>query len=787
MQLMEQIRHAPGSAKVIARSVAVRKSLFMLTAALCVLLLLIGNGETAEDGGTEDAKENLTFSGRVANSSGDPVVGAEIRYTVNWQANQLVTRTVTDGSFRFDMPRPEPRESGGRVDILIAHADYASGWRNLPPKSTENIEIQLDTPGKISGRILNPSDEPISNAEVIIQFLMNGDRMSPHREDYSVPNIFHNMPPAGTDERGEFVFRNLPQSAMTMLHIQAPGFAKAEQFGVPVGAEGLEIRLKHEGRIEGRLSYADTGAPVTDATVTVRGTDLSHGRGEAHVNKNGVFVVKNLPRGLYDLSLGVGPDGWTAIPKGRILVTEGQTVSDVDLSLIRCGVITGRVTDTDTGEPIANHNVSIHDTVHPESPGRLQRASTDGTGVYHIRAAPGRAIVFTRAPRDYGDIGEVSRSVNVLEGETVTVNFQFAKGIELVIRMLTKAGKPVSGAQVTEEWTRVVPEVGKSNERGEYTLGGFREGQLLFLKAEHVERQLRGTAEVEFQPGEPVEIRMERYEQVEVSGRVVNKDGAPIPGVTIVLSQRDDQKGPTSGTNVNVMVGTEVAVTDNHGRYRGVRLIEGERYIIQAEQYAGGYISAATDEFTATEEMTHIADLILRPGKATTSAWEQGEEHRAEQMYPREAEVRLEALMGKPAPELKVAKWLSGRSVSVGELEGKVIALYFWDLSDSDNVLCIDVLNFLQKAYLKKGLVCIAVCPAGTDGDGAKRIIKEKSLIYPVALDHTTKIISARGKTFDRYAVGWGDPVILIDRKGEIADIAYPLNLQDRIQVLLAN
>lgn len=574
---------------------------------------------------------------------------------------------------------------------------------------------------------------------------------------------------------------------MTMLHIQAPGFAKAERFGVPVGAEGLEIRLKHEGRIEGRLTYVDTGAPVTDASVTVRGTDLSHGRGEAHVDENGVFVVKNLPRGLYDLSLGVGPDGWTAIPKGRILVTEGQTVSDVDLSLIRCGVITGRVTDTDTGEPIANHNVSIHDTAHPESPRRLQRAATDGTGVYHIRAAPGRAIVFTRAPRDYEDIREVSRKVNVIEGETVTVNFQFAKGIELVIRLLTKAGKPVAGARITEEWTRVVPEGRKSNERGEYTLGGFRAGQLLFLKAEHVERQLRGTAEVKFHPGVPVEIRMERYEQVEVSGRVVNKDGAPIPGVTIVLSHRDNQKSSTSDTNVSVMVGTHVAVTDNDGRYRGVGLIAGERYIIQAEPYAGGYFSANTDEFTATEEMTHIADLILRPGNATKSVWEQGAEHQTEEMYAQEAEVRLEALMGKSAPELKVAEWLTGRSVSIGELEGKVIALYFWDLGDSDNVLCIGVLNFLQKAYLKKGLVCIAVCPAGTDVDGAKRIIKEKSLVYPVALDHTTKIMSARGETFDRYAVGWGDPVILIDRKGEIADIAYPLNLQERVQALLAD
>ena len=218
-----------------------------------------------------------------------------------------------------------------------------------------------------------------------------------------------------------------------------------------------------------------------------------------------------------------------------------------------------------------------------------------------------------------------------------------------------------------------------------------------------------------------------------------------------------------------------------------MRLVVGEEYIISALPYAEGYFAASTDRFIATKEVSHIADLVLLPGNTNKPVWEQGEEHQTEQMYAQEAEVRLEALMGVPAPELKVGKWLSGRSVSIGELKGKTIALYFWDLSDSDNVLCIDVLNFLQKAYLKKGLVCIAVCPAAADVDGAKRIIKEKSLIYPVALDHTTKIINARGETFDRYAVGWGDPVILIDRKGEIADIAYPLNLQDRVRALLAD
>lgn len=787
MQIVEQIRHTSGLAIVIAKSLAVRKSLFSLTVGLCVLLLLTEGGDTAMGGRTENATENLTFSGRVANNNGDPVVGAEILYAVNWEDTQLATRTATDGTFRFEMPRPNLGKSDGRFDILITHPDYASRWRKLFRKNTETIEIQLEAPGIISGRVLNFSGEPVPNAEVKIQFLMSGDQTSPHREDYSMLGILHRARPAKTGESGEFVLRGLPQGALASLEVLAPKYARVNHIGVPVGAEGLEFRLKQEGRMEGRLSYADTGAPVTDATVTVRGTDFSHGRWEAHVDENGVFVVRNLPRGLYDLYLEAGPDGWTAVPKGRILVTEGQTVSDADLSLNRCGAITGRVVDTDTGEPIANHRVFLHDSAYPKSLGTAHSTATDETGAYHINAAPGQALVFTRATRNYEDVGEVSSSVHVVEGETVTVDFQFTKGIELVIRTLTKAGKPVAGAWVTEGWTRVMPEGGKSNEQGEYTLGGLRAGQPLFLRAEHIERQLRGTAEVEFQPSKSVEIRMERYEQVEVSGRVINQNGEPIQGVSIVLTQRVNQQRSSVGPNVSASVGTYVAVTDNDGRYRGVRLMAGEKYIIQAQPYAGEYSSAATAEFTATEEMSHIADLVLLQGNTVKSARVQVDEHQAEQMYPQEAEVRLKALMGAPAPELKVAKWLSGRSVSIGDLKGKTIALYFWDLSDSDNLLCVDVLNFLQKAYRKKGLVCIAVCPAVTEVDVAMRLIKEKSLSYPIALDGSTKIPGARGETFDRYAIGWGDPVILIDREGKIVNIAYPLNLQDRVQALLAN
>ena len=291
------------------------------------------------------------------------------------------------------------------------------------------------------------------------------------------------IPPAKTDMNGEFVLRGLPQGTTTNLAIQGPGYAKEVHFKVPVSAEGLEFRLKREGRIEGRLSYADTDAPVTNATVALQGIHPTTGGGRAHVDANGNYLLENLAPGMYNLYLDEGPEGWTAAAKDLIKVVEGQTISKIDLTLVQGGFITGRVTDQDTNEPIANHYISFQDAARPESQAAGHSTETDENGVYRFRAAPGRAMASTSAPEGYQDIGPVRRYIDVVEAETVAADFQFSKGIELMGRILTEAGEPVAGARITgvREWHK---EYGRSDESGVFTIGGLRVGQKLSLKAE---------------------------------------------------------------------------------------------------------------------------------------------------------------------------------------------------------------------------------------------------------------------------------------------------------------
>ncbi len=724
----------------------------------------------------ENSAEKLTYSGRVVNDESEPVEGAEILYAVNWRRTKQGTRTAADGTFRFEVMRPRTRESTGRLDIVVTHADYAHLWRKLSLENTANVEIKLGAPGTITGRVMNEAGEPIPNAEATVQYT-GGDR-----EDHSQLEIFHRTPPAKTDENGEFAFHNLPTQATMVLFVQGRGYAKTKQILVPVGRQDLKFRLKREARIEGRLSYAETGELEANAKVDVRSADPLDDWWRASVDENGNFIVKNLGPGTYNLFLDYihkGPEGWTAAARLGIKVSEGQTVSNMDLTLIRCGLVTGRVSDKDTDEPLGNVIIDIHDAARPESQLSSHDTDPDDSGVYRFHAAPGRVLVAANAPPGYLDIGEVRRYVNVVEGESVTVDFQFSKGMELVVRTVTETDEPVADAWVFDELTTDrLPNGGRSNEKGEFTFRGLRTGQLLLLKAEHGELQLRGTAEVEAQPAKPIEIRMEPYGQIKVSGRVVDGEGKPMPSVPIGLVQWDDRKG---------FVGTNVAVTDSDGRYRGVKLIVGEVYMINVHPEfppAEEFFHATTGQFTATHELTQLPDLVLR--KITP---DQVTEHRTSVTSMHEVEQRFGKLVGKTAPELAVAEWISGPAVSVGDLKGKTVILHFWELAhwDRENLLWIRLLNGLQETYREKGLVCVAICSATARGDRDKRYIKEQSINYSVGLDRPTEVNGAKGKTFDRYAAEWPIMVVLINPAGEVSEMVDRLNLENRIKTLLGN
>ncbi len=411
-----------------------------------------GSGSSQRAVTAKNESEKRIFSGRVVDSTGTPVAEAQIRYAIMFylfgedavsgyfshSGQNFFTRTGLDGTFRFELPSKlkwislDSKQMLRRLNITVTHPDYAIWWQEIPFQNTVDIGIQLEMPEMVSGKVINEGGEPIQNAEVQIQSVSRRDPILRER-------LMHDaLPqPVKTDVSGEFVLLGLPQGATMTLDVKGPGYATENRHNVPVSAKRLEFRLKREGRIKGRLTYADTGAPITHAMVRCALVRPNYGGGQAHVDANGDYLLANLAPGAYSVYLANGPKGWTAIPKESITVSEGKTVSNVDLTLIQSGFVTGRVTNRDTNEPLANHFIGLKDAARPERSQLMDHyALTDETGAYRFDAVPGRALVHTNLPVGYQDSGQIERPdirqirrhVDVVEGETVVVDFQYSGG-----------------------------------------------------------------------------------------------------------------------------------------------------------------------------------------------------------------------------------------------------------------------------------------------------------------------------------------------------------------------
>ena len=752
---------------------------------------------------SESDSDKLAFSGRVVDTDGNPVAQAKILHYSSW-GHEVVTvaYTAADGVYYFEISDPEVisllnkrKELEGTdrftvnsviadhalsyQEIVVIHPHFPLWWRHLGEMNTSNAEIRLQKPETISGRVISSAGNAIQNAEAQI-----GDLYHDAEEMFSIPDQERTARwelderVVKTDENGEFEIQWAPSSQIAVLDIQAPEYAK-ESFRAPSGVVGMEFRLRSESRIEGRVNYASTGESAIGATVGFVRTSSDVWRGQAKrgkttVDANGNFFLTNLGPGGYDLYLDSGLDGWKAAAK-KTSVTEGQTVSNLNFKLERCGVITGRVTYLETGEPIADHHVFVRDEAHPDSL-YLYSTQTNEAGVYSFQAVPGRAFVSTSGPEGgtYEDVhGRRSREVHVREDGIVTVDFRFSKGIAVIVRTVTDSGRPINGVRL---WAVNAEVFGSTDKDGEFAVQNLSNGQQLRLHAEHFEMALRGSAEIKVKPGITVEIPMKNYEQVTVSGRVVNEKGEPISGATISYMPGG------SGARGSGLI--EVATTNSNGQYRGVRFNEGDKFSIWAT--ANGYYLADTDDFTAKGGMSQIPDLVLAPATAINTASEQKEERRAQARYCPDAKAeRFRSLVGKPAPELAIGEWLSGGPVSLNNLKGKTIALHFWNIRNlSGDHMALRALDAFHRTHRGKGFVCITICHHSADVTEIEQHITQTSIDHPVGLDSPTKRDGSGDTTFERYDITTEAPIVLINAAGEIIGASSISDLGGQLRLL---
>src|SRR4051812_4845106 len=199
-----------------------------------------------------------------------------------------------------------------------------------------------------------------------------------------------------------------------LLTIPAAALAQPPT-GFPGGAPRAQTPPRDRGPsaqtgtaiIRGRIVSAETGKPLRRARITANAPELGGEGRTASTSVDGRYELKDLPAGRYTVR--VARSGYLPLQYGQrrpleqgkpLQLLDRQAIENIDFSLPRSSVITGRVTD-ETNEPIADVQVTAMRSMYYQGKRRLVAAGapirTDDAGEYRvIGLSPGTYYVSAR-------------------------------------------------------------------------------------------------------------------------------------------------------------------------------------------------------------------------------------------------------------------------------------------------------------------------------------------------------------------------------------------------------
>lgn len=532
--------------------------------------------------------------GRVV-SKQDPAQGiADASVSVGIGAR---ARTDAEGSFVLEGV-PE-----GHATLFAS----AEGW--LPSFPGTALEVTADAPAEITlelerAPVIRGRVEPPTVAEVSIELRPQTVRMGTGLGPGAMM-AGSGATKAESDAEGRFELGPAYPGPTTVVARAADG--RAGEVTVEVGPDGAEevvVRLEPRSRVRGTVRSA-TGQPVAQASVSLRRVRAA---GEADVRltingremgtdtgittEDGHFEIGGVAAGDYEVSVTDrygeplpvrdAPQG-----SGSLAVAQGADVEGFELVVdAPDGVIRGIVRTAD-GEPVPDAWVQasmLPERARPEprrpskdgpstrSEMRMIVDGVDGATTGSNARPPvltddeGRFEITGLRDAEYelvaeGGAGGRRASKRARPGEPVTLELAELGAIEGVV---TLDGQPLKRFAVRLEGPTSRPTSRMVQVRD---AGGRFEIDRLDPGAYRLEIDTpggSGTAELTVDPGQTAkrDVVIERF--VEVKGRVLDREGAPVEGATIVIGDGDGQTGSIS---IQQDGSEEPITTDAEGRF----------------------------------------------------------------------------------------------------------------------------------------------------------------------------------------------------------------------------
>ena len=294
--------------------------------------------------------------------------------------------------------------------------------------------------------------------------------------------------------------------------------------------------------VKGYVTFQETGKPASGISVFCQGQNQSipyGGYGHAETDAQGQYLLGSLPPGKYNVCIDF-PDEqseWTAAARESVSVPEGVIVENMDFYLIKGGFIVGQVIDSKTKKPIPDVGIGFQGPARPDSGAAIQSVYTGKDGKYKFRGPAGRTKVYICETQFLFPRSQGMQDVEIKSGEVTSgIDFELSAGAMIAGKVIDKNGKAVPDAKVIAlaKYTR---KENTTDSEGHFSIFGLPKGETVELWAIAGELGMSEPEKVSLQ-GEPIQnivLRLTSPSLARLSGRVLDKDGNPLPDVAVSL------------------------------------------------------------------------------------------------------------------------------------------------------------------------------------------------------------------------------------------------------------
>ena len=476
------------------------------------------------DSAVNKAESADTFSMKGVIFEGDDRTRAGVLVYALMDGNPKA-KTISDpyGTYQFDN-LPVPSDGWYPHYTLFAYVDNeVIGWEKLGQPTAPNNPfalIRVSPTRRITGRVDDQAGLPVEGASVRA-VAMSRVGILLHGSSPPFLPVSSLLPSASTDADGHFALRNIPEPGITRIHVEKEGYGlysayrqHSDYMESGSGFEKMGITLMSAGIIEGHVTDTANGEPVAGVLLQCKGLAADYSGlaanhridmtfiVQARSGSDGIYRFDKMPGGSeYTVSLAERlPEHTTAIIRG-ISIKPGETIQNVDVGLVKGGVISGRIATKD-GEPVPGIDMDFRDD------SGMHRIKTDEEGQYHFRAMAGEVMIPYQWENCIPAKEHPGPQIIVEEGEDIgSVDYVYI-GVKIRGTVITADGKPAAGVSIYEKKSQGKRHMAESKADGSFILRiDFPEGSELTLMAEkNSEAPYRSTT-ITVAPNIPVEIR----------------------------------------------------------------------------------------------------------------------------------------------------------------------------------------------------------------------------------------------------------------------------------------